>query len=133
MAVDRELPTSEAHDLIDLTRDLADHELAPLVASYEQESRFPRELFTLLGKAGLMSLPMPETLGGGGQPYEVYLQVLEEVASRWVSVALGISVHTLSCHPVLTFGTEAQQQVLGIETGDQLGAYCLSEAHAGSD
>jgi alkylation response protein AidB-like acyl-CoA dehydrogenase len=135
MAVDRELPTPEAHDLIDLTRDIADHELAPLAASYEQESRFPRDLFSLLGKAGLMSLPMPEALGGGGQPYEVYLQVVEEIAARWATVALGISVHTLSCHPVLTFGTSQQRQALGvrIEAGDLLGAYSLSEAHAGSD
>src|SRR4051794_14320019 len=133
MVVDRELPTAEAYDLIELTRDIADHELAPLAASYGEDARFPRELFTLLGKAGLMSLPMPDELGGGGQPYEVYLQVLEEVASRWVSVALGISVHTLSCHPVLTFGTDTQRQVLGIEAGDLLGAYSLSEAHAGSD
>ena len=135
MAVDRELPTAEAHDLIDLTRDIADHELAPQAAPNEAASRFPRELFSLLGKAGLMSLPMPLEVGGGGQPYEVYLQVVEELAARWVTVALGISVHTLSCHPVLAFGTDSQRQALGvrIEAGDVLGAYCLSEAHAGSD
>jgi alkylation response protein AidB-like acyl-CoA dehydrogenase len=74
-------------------------------------------------------------VGGGGQPYEVYLQVLEELASRWASVALGISVHTLACSPIANFGTEAQRRDLLPEMvgGSLLGAYCLSEAHAGSD
>jgi alkylation response protein AidB-like acyl-CoA dehydrogenase len=135
MAVDRDLPTAEARDLIELTRDIADRELAPRAASYEEAERFPRDIFAMLGKADLMSLPIAEEHGGGGQPYEVYLQVLEELAARWTSVALGISVHTLSCHPVLAFGTAQQQKSLAvrISAGDLLGAYCLSEAHAGSD
>ncbi|MBA3907332.1 MAG: acyl-CoA dehydrogenase family protein, partial [Pseudonocardiales bacterium] len=135
MPVDRELPTAEAHDLVELTREIADRELAPRAADYEEASRFPREIFAVLNKADLMSLPIAEEHGGGGQPYEVYLQVLEEIAARWASVALGISVHTLSCHPTLAFGSEMQKKALAasISGGDVLGAYCLSEAHAGSD
>jgi alkylation response protein AidB-like acyl-CoA dehydrogenase len=135
MAVDRDLPTPEAYELIELTRDLADRELAPRAAEYEETAHFPRDLFSLLGRAGLMSLPMPEEYGGGAQPYEVYLQVLEEIAARWTSVALGISVHTLSCQPTLVFGSEAQRKSLAvrISAADVLGAYCLSEAQAGSD
>jgi alkylation response protein AidB-like acyl-CoA dehydrogenase len=133
--VDRELPTAEAYDLLALTRDLADAELAPKAAQYEREERFPREVFRLLGDAGLLGLPFGEDVGGGGQPYEVYLQVVEELAARWASVALGISVHTLACFPVDRFGSEAQRRDLLPELvgGQLLGAYCLSEAHAGSD
>ena len=135
MPVDRELPTSEAADLIALTRDLADAELAPKAAQYEREERFPREVFGLLGDAGLLGLPFGEDVGGGGQPYEVYLQVVEELAARWASVALGVSVHTLSCFPIDRFGTDAQRRDLlpDMVGGGLLGAYCLSEAHAGSD
>ncbi|MDX6227524.1 MAG: hypothetical protein QOI76_914 [Frankiales bacterium] len=135
MAVDRDLPTAEARELIELTREIADRELAPRAAGYEEAERFPRDIFALLGKADLMSLPIAEEYGGGGQPYEVYLQVLEEIAARWTSVALGISVHTLSCHPILAFGTDRQRESLAarVSAGDLLGAYCLSEAHAGSD
>jgi len=135
VAVERDLPTREAEDLLALTRDLADAELAPKAARYEREERFPREVFRLLGEAGLLGLPFPEEVGGGGQPYEVYLQVLEELAARWASVALGISVHTLACSPIANFGTEAQRRDLLPELvgGGLLGAYCLSEAHAGSD
>jgi alkylation response protein AidB-like acyl-CoA dehydrogenase len=135
VVVDRELPTPEARDLIALTRDLADAELAPKAARYEREERFPREVFRLIGQAGLLGLPFGEDVGGGGQPYEVYLQVVEELASRWASVALGVSVHTLACFPIDNFGSEQQRRDLlpAMVGGDLLGAYCLSEAHAGSD
>ena len=112
MPVDRELPTHEAADLIALTRDLADAELAPQAAQYEREERFPREIFATLGEAGLLGLPFGEDVGGGGQPYAVYLQVVEELAARWASVALGVSVHTLSCNPIARFGTDAQRRDL---------------------
>jgi hypothetical protein len=133
--VDRELPSQEAADLIALTRDLADAELAPHAAAYEREERFPREHFALLGEAGLLGLPFPEDVGGGGQPYAVYLQVVEELAARWASVALGVSVHTLACSPIANFGTDAQRRDLlpDMVGGSLLGAYSLSEAHAGSD
>jgi alkylation response protein AidB-like acyl-CoA dehydrogenase len=133
--VDRELPTPEAHDLLALTRDLADAELAPKATQYEREERFPREVFRVLGDAGLLGLPFGEDVGGGGQPYAVYLQVVEELAARWASVALGVSVHTLACFPIDRFGTDAQRSELlpAMVGGELLGAYCLSEAHAGSD
>jgi alkylation response protein AidB-like acyl-CoA dehydrogenase len=135
MPATRTLPTQEAADLIGLTRELAEKELAPRVDEAEAEERFPREVFRTLGRAGLLSLPYPEEYGGGDQPYEVYLQVLEEIAAVWSSVAVGVSVHALSCFALAVFGTEEQRNewlpdMLG---GELLGAYCLSEAHAGSD
>lgn len=135
MAVQRLMPTEEGYDLIELTREIADKELLPKAASYEREERFPREAFTALGQAGLLGLPFPEEHGGGGQPYEVYLQVLEEIAARWAAVAVGVSVHALTCGIASTFSTDEQRDkwlpdMLG---GATLGAYCLSEPHAGSD
>jgi alkylation response protein AidB-like acyl-CoA dehydrogenase len=132
---DRMLPTPEAADLLDLTAEIADRELAPRAAAAESAGEFPREVFATLGRAGLLALPYPEDLGGGGQPYEVYLQVLEELAARWMTVSLGVSVHVLSCFPVVAWGTEDQRDrwlpaMLG---GRTLGAYCLSEPHCGSD
>jgi alkylation response protein AidB-like acyl-CoA dehydrogenase len=132
---DRLLPTEEAEALLELTRDIADAELAPRVAEAEHEGRFFREELRTLGKAGLLSLPYPEEWGGGGQPYEVYLQVLEELAGSWLSVGISVSVHSLACFPVAQFGTDEQKQrwlpeMLG---GELLGAYCLSEPQSGSD
>ncbi|MGZ4556306.1 MAG: acyl-CoA dehydrogenase family protein [Mycobacteriaceae bacterium] len=135
MTVDRLLPTPEAEDLLALTRELADKELAPRVNSHEANETFPEGVFGTLGAAGLLGLPYPEEQGGGGQPYEVYLQVLEELSARWAAVAVAVSVHGLSCFPLATVGSAAQQdkwlpEMLG---GKLLGAYSLSEPQAGSD
>ncbi|HEY3611257.1 MAG TPA: acyl-CoA dehydrogenase family protein [Pseudonocardiaceae bacterium] len=135
MPVDRLLPTSEAEELLKLVHELATDELAPLAAAHEEAGRFPREQFRLLGRCGLLSLPYPEQWGGGAQPYEVYLQVLEELGAVWLTVAVGLSVHTMSCYPLATFGTAAQRDrwLPGMLAGDLLGAYALSEPNAGSD
>ena len=135
MPASRVLPTEEAADLIGLVRDLVSKELAPRAAEAEATETFPRDAFRLLGRAGLLGLPYPEEYGGGGQPYEVYLQVLEEIGAAWSSVGVGVSVHALSCFGLATRGTEEQKRkflpdMLG---GELLGAYCLSEPHAGSD
>nr|WP_296774400.1 acyl-CoA dehydrogenase family protein [Rhodococcus sp. (in: high G+C Gram-positive bacteria)] len=135
MPVDRLLPTEEARDLIQLTRDVADKVLDPIVDEHEKNETYPEGVFGTLGEAGLLSLPFPEEWGGGGQPYEVYLQVLEELAARWASVAVAVSVHSLACSPLLAFGTDEQKQrwlpdMLG---GSLVGAYSLSEPQAGSD
>lgn len=135
MAVDRLLPTDEAHELLALVREICADELAPRASADEEAAAFPRDVFTLLGSAGLLSLPFAEDDGGGGQPYEVYLQVLEEIAAVWMSVAVDISVHTLSTSALAVFGSEEQHTTLlpDMIGGGQLGAYALSEPQAGSD
>lgn len=135
MPVDRLLPTDEAHELIELARQISDKVLDPAVDRHEKDETYPDGVFATLGEAGLLSLPYPEDWGGGGQPYEVYLQVLEEIAARWAAVAVAVSVHGLSCHPLMTFGTDEQRDrwlpdMLG---GSTIGAYSLSEPQAGSD
>ncbi len=133
--VDRQLPTDEARDLFSLVRDLVQREIAPKAAEEEDAGRFPREVFTLLSEAGLLGLPYDSEYGGGDQPYEIYLQVVEELAAARLTIGLGLSVHTLACHALATYGSKQQRSdflpdMLG---GGTLGAYCLSEPQAGSD
>ncbi|WP_135451419.1 acyl-CoA dehydrogenase family protein [Mycobacterium sp. DL99] len=135
MPVDRLLPSDEARELIALTRDVADKVLDPIVDEHEKAETYPEGVFAQLGAAGLLSLPQPEQWGGGGQPYEVYLQVLEEIAARWAAVGVAVSVHSLSSHPLLAYGSEEQKKrwLPGMLSGEQIGAYSLSEPQAGSD
>ncbi|MFG3286936.1 acyl-CoA dehydrogenase family protein [Streptomyces sp. NPDC048111] len=133
--VERQLPTEEARDLVALVRDIVQREVAPRAAEQEDAGYFPREVFTLLSESGLLGLPYDSEFGGGDQPYEVYLQVLEELASARLTVGLGVSVHSLACHALAGYGTKEQQSehlpaMLG---GGLLGAYCLSEPSSGSD
>ncbi|MFE0702027.1 acyl-CoA dehydrogenase family protein [Streptomyces sp. NPDC058872] len=133
--VQRRLPTDEARELLSLVRDIARRDVAPYAAEEEAAGRFPRELFALLSRSGLLGLPYGPEYGGGGQPYEVYLQVLEELAAARLTVGLGVSVHTLSCHALAGFGTAEQRaaHLPAMLGGGLLGAYCLSEPSAGSD
>ncbi|MEH6820387.1 acyl-CoA dehydrogenase family protein [Dietzia psychralcaliphila] len=135
MAVDRMLPSDEAYELLDMTRSVADKLLEPIAAEHERNHTYPEGLFAQLGEVGLLGLPYPEEFGGGDQPYEVYLQVLEELGARWAAVAVATSVHGLSCFPLATVGTDEQKAewLPGMLAGEQIGAYSLSEPQAGSD
>jgi alkylation response protein AidB-like acyl-CoA dehydrogenase len=135
LPAERLLPSPEAEDVVAMVRDVAAAELTPRVARAEADSAFPRDVFAKLGDLGLLAMPYPEEWGGGGQPYEIYLQALEELGGAWASVGVGVSVHVMSCYPLAEFGTDAQRErwlpdMLG---GALLGGYCLSEADAGSD
>ncbi len=133
--VERQLPTEEARDLLALVREMAQREIEPKAAEEEDDGRFPRDVFALLSRSGLLALPYAEEFGGGDQPYEVYLQVLEELAAARLTVGLGVSVHTLACHALAGFGTKEQQaaHLPAMLGGGLLGAYCLSEPASGSD
>jgi alkylation response protein AidB-like acyl-CoA dehydrogenase len=133
--VDRQLPTDEARDLISLVRDIAQNEIAPKAAEEEEAGHFPREIFTLLSRSGLLGLPYDSEYGGGDQPYEVYLQVVEELAAARLTVGLGLSVHTLASYGLATYGTKEQQveHLPAMLGGGLLGAYALSEPASGSD
>lgn len=133
--VERQLPTEEARDLIALVRELVQREIRPRAAEEEDAGQFPREVFRLLSASGLLALPYAEEFGGGAQPYEVYLQVLEELAAARLTVGLGVSVHTLACHALAGYGTKEQQaeHLPAMLGGGLLGAYCLSEPSSGSD
>ena len=133
--MERDCPDEDTRALFELTRELADAELRTRADAAERDAQFPREVFRVLGRAGLLSLPYPEEFGGAGQPYQTYLQVVEELATAWLAVGLGVSVHTLTCYPLATVGTPQQQErwLPGMLGGEQLGAYCLSEPTSGSD
>ena len=136
MTARRHLPTEEARDLLALVREIADQGARSAVGRGRGDRDLPaRRLPDARPGRACCRLPYPEEHGGGGQPYEVYLQVLEEIGAVWSSVGVGVSVHALSCFGLAYYGTDEQRaewlpDMLG---GDLLGAYCLSEAHAGSD
>ena len=94
MPVERLLPDAESEALVALAREIAAGELKPIASEYEAKSEFPREQFRLLGRSGLLGLPYPEKWGGGAVSYEVYLQVLEELAAARIYAACFILLAT---------------------------------------
>lgn len=127
--------TEEQEQLAELVTSWAQENAAPRAADDEARAELPRDLFDELGRLDLAGLPFGEDLGGGGQPYGVYLEVLEEIARAHVVVALTLSVHTLSTWIVHTYGTPEVREDWGRRAalGQALGAYSLSEPGSGSD
>src|SRR5437879_12582584 len=99
MPADRVPPSPEAAELFALTREIVAAELAPRAAAAEESSTFPREIFRLLGRSGLLGLSYPEEYGGGRDRDAVYLQEVEEVATARAGVAEGAAADTSARDP----------------------------------
>ncbi|MFA5889472.1 MAG: acyl-CoA dehydrogenase family protein [Actinomycetota bacterium] len=127
--------TEERRALLDVVRRICAREIAPHAGEWERTATFPRAAFKALGAAGLLGLPYPEEYGGGAQPYEVNLMVIEELSSALLSVGVGASVQTLTIFPTAVFGTDEQRAAWMPPAcaGEWLGSYCLSEPESGSD
>jgi alkylation response protein AidB-like acyl-CoA dehydrogenase len=122
-------------DLLTVVRTFVDNEVTPHAAEHEADERFPRATFEQLGRLDLLGLAMPEDVGGSALPYRTYLLVLEELARGHASLALAVSVHTLVMQAIAQGATPEQRQrfLPDMVTGEDLGAFCLSEPNAGSD
>jgi alkylation response protein AidB-like acyl-CoA dehydrogenase len=133
--VDFEL-TPEQREIQALARDFAQAEIEPHAAEWDREHRFPRELFGKLAGLGLMGVCVPEEYGGAGADFTSYILVLEELSRGDAGVGVTVAVHTSAVTlPILGFGTDEQRSrfVPPLARGDQLGAFALTEAEAGSD
>jgi len=135
MPADLRLLDDDQRALVGLVREFCAGEVVPALSAYEAAGEDPLPLYEKLAELGLAGVPFPEEFGGGGQPYSTYLLVVEELAYHYLSLAVGLSVHTLCAFAVNEFGDDEQRkEVLGkLATGEWFGAYSLSESGAGSD
>jgi butyryl-CoA dehydrogenase len=110
--------------------------VAPRAAAIDETGEFPRDLVTAAAKLGLMGVTIPREQGGAGEDYVGYALAVETVARASAVVAVIAAVNnSLVAEPLAQFGNEAQKQMwLGpLASGASLGAFALSEEHAGSD
>jgi len=127
--------TEEERLLRDTAREFATREVAPGAAERDEAERFDRSIFTRMGELGLTGAPLPEAVGGAGFSYVGWTLVMEELGAADMAAAVMLSVHILSQYPVVTWGTgEQHDRWLGpMIAGEALGAFALTEPHAGSD
>jgi alkylation response protein AidB-like acyl-CoA dehydrogenase len=133
--VDFEL-SPEQREVQSLARDFAKREIDPHAAEWDREHHFPRVLYAKLAAVGLMGVCIPEELGGAGADFLSYILVLEELSRADASVGVTVAVHTSAVTlPILMLGTDEQRSrfVPPLAHGEQLGAFALTEAEAGSD
>ena len=127
--------SDEERLLRETVRDFAAREVAPGVAERDETEHFERPLFDRMGELGLTGVPFPESAGGAGFSYRGWTLVMEELGYVDMSSAVALSVHILSQYPVLTWGNDEQRRrwLPPMLRGERLGAFALTEPHAGSD
>ena len=127
--------TDEERLLQATAREFATRELAPTAIDRDEAERYDRALFTKMGELGLTAAPLPEAVGGTGFSYLGWTLVMEELGAADMSMAVSLSVHILSQYPVVTWGTDEQRGrwLPPMLRGEALGAFALTEPHAGSD
>ena len=128
--------TQDQREIQALTREFARAEIDPHAAEWDREHHFPRELYGRLAELGLMGVCVPEEYGGGGADFLSYILVLEELSRADAGVGVTVAVHTSAATlPLLAYGTDEQKSrfVPPLARGEQLGAFALTEAEAGSD
>ncbi len=127
--------TDEERLLRDTARAFAQRSVAPTAIERDEAERFDRSIFDGMAELGLTGAPLPESVGGSGFSYLGWSLVMEELGAADMATAVTLSVHILSQLPVVAWGTAEQQaRWLGpMVEGTALGAFALTEPHAGSD
>jgi alkylation response protein AidB-like acyl-CoA dehydrogenase len=125
----------EQREIQELARKFAQNEIDPHAEEWDENHRFPREVFRSIAEMGMTGLVIPEEYGGAALPRLTGALIYEALAQADMATAVGLSVHNMVSGLIARYGAEAQRKrwLPGMAAGDALGAFSLSEAHAGSD
>ncbi|MDX1512533.1 MAG: acyl-CoA dehydrogenase [Gammaproteobacteria bacterium] len=128
--------TEEQRLIRDTARGFAREHLAPRAAERDREGAFPEDALKQMGELGLLGMLVPEEWDGAGADHVAYALAIEEVAAGDGATSTIMSVHnSVACMPILRYGTDEQKEqfLKPMARGELLGAFALSEPHAGSD
>jgi alkylation response protein AidB-like acyl-CoA dehydrogenase len=117
-------------------RRFSDDVVGPRARELDEKEEFPHDTVKQMAELGFLGLPFPEKYGGAGLDTLAYVIAVEEIA-RWCgSTAITLAAHvSLGCGPVWLTGSEEQKQryLVPMAKGEAIGAFGLTEPHAGSD
>ena len=127
--------TDEQRMIRDTVREFVDREVTDRVAEADEHQRFPEDVWDGLAELGLTGLTVPEEYGGDPVDSVTYSIINEELARGHLSLATALSVHCLATSCLTEFGNERHQRewLPEMATGRPVGAFALSEPHAGSN
>ncbi len=117
-------------------RKFAETELGPISHEIDRDSRFPWEVIEKMGPLNYFGLQVPKKYGGAGLDTISYAITIEEISRVCAAVGLCVTVHnSVGAYPIALFGTEDQKKrfLPLLASGEYIGAFCLTEANAGSD
>jgi alkylation response protein AidB-like acyl-CoA dehydrogenase len=128
--------TDEQKMIRQAARDFAQTELKPGVIERDELQKFPAEQIKKLGELGFLGMMVSPQYGGAGLDAISYVLVMEELSKIDSSTSVVVSVNnSLVCYGLEKYGSEEQKQkyLIPLASGQQIGAFCLSEPEAGSD
>ncbi|MFW5816410.1 MAG: acyl-CoA dehydrogenase family protein [Wenzhouxiangella sp.] len=128
--------TEEQQMIQAAARDFAVNEIAPTAAAFDASAEFPLDNIRKMGELGLMGIEVPDSYGGAGLDTIGYVLAMIEVSAADASHGTIMSVNnSLFCNGILKHGSEDQKQrfVRAIASGEEIGAYALTEPQSGSD
>lgn len=130
------IPTPEQEMVRDMARRFAAACPVPFSAECDRTSAVPRDRIAEMGTLGLMGTLVPEEYNGAASDYPSYVMAIEEIAAGNGALSIVMAVHNgVGCATILTFGTKERKQkyLKPMARGEWLGAFVLTEPHAGSD
>lgn len=119
-----------------IVRDFAETELRPVSAETDRDASFPWEIVNKMKKLGYFGLQIPGKYGGADVDSISYVIAIEEISRINAGVGLCVTVHnSVGAYPIVLFGTDEQKEKFlpRLASGETIGAFCLTEANAGSD
>lgn len=117
-------------------RDFAETELGPIAHDIDRDARFPWEVIEKMRELNYFGLQVPKKYGGAEIDCVSYAITIEEISRVCAAVGLCVTVHnSVGAYPIVCFGTEKQKKrfLPSLAGGERIGAFCLTEANAGSD
>jgi len=129
-------PTTEQKQIQEMVEEFVDEEVVPRASEIDESDEVPWDLIDEMAKLGLMGMPIPEEYGGAGLDYHSYAMALEEISRGSGGLGTIVAAHiSLACNMIYEFGDETQkaEYLTPLAAGDEIGAFALSEAGAGSD
>lgn len=128
--------TPEQKAIQEVAREFARYEIDPIVEEIDEAQRFPKEVMAKAGELGFLGVLVPEEHGGAGLGYVEYVLVITEICRIDPAVGLSVAAHNSLCtNHIFKFGSEEQRRrwVVPLARGEKIGAWGLTEPHAGSD
>ncbi len=127
--------TEDQLEMQELARRIANEKMKPLSEHYDQEGIFPWDIVDVMRQSDLFAILIPEEYDGISGKVVDLVVVTEELCAVDAGIALAFGATGLGMYPILIAGSEEQKRkyLPMIASGEQLAAFALTEANAGSD
>lgn len=129
------LLTEEQQMIKDLCHQIAEEKIKPVAAEYDEKGEFPWDVIKVMAESDICGIYIPEEYGGMGGGIMELAVATEELSWGCGGISLAFAATGLGTFPILLYGNDEQKSkyLPKIASGEQLAAFCLTEAEAGSD